>query len=374
MRTRAVFLILTMMAACGGTSGRVLRPQDAGGAAGTAGTINGGTTGVGGSSSEGGGAGAGGTSTSAPGGGSAGSTSSGGTISTGGSSSIGGGSGGVTSPGGSIGGASTGGVAAGGSGGTTSTGGRAGGATGHASCQTDADCTGVNQGYKCCNNLCSNTIGGNLATGNDILNCGACGNICTGSNPYCAGGTCGAPTCQGASCAAGTRCCGSQCCGADKLCCRVNTGPEVLGCFDPVDGTCPPGCSTCVCASPDTPIATPMGYVAISNLHPGDLVYSEHEGALVAVPLLKVARRPAAGHLIVHVVTAKGAVLNISGPHPTADGRTFSDLKVGDLLDGDTIIMRELRPYPHAFTYDILPASSTGTYVANGLLIGSTLK
>jgi hypothetical protein len=117
-----------------------------------------------------------------------------------------------------------------------------------------------------------------------------------------------------------------------------------------------------------------MGNVAISNLHPGDLVYSEHEGALVAVPLLKVARRPAAGHLIVHVVTAKGAVLNISGPHPTADGRKFADLKVGDLLDGDTIIMRELRPYPHAFTYDILPASSTGTYVANGLLIGSTLK
>jgi hypothetical protein len=31
-------------------------------------------------------------------------------------------------------------------------------------------------------------------------------------------------------------------------------------------------------------------------------------------------------------------------------------------------------PYEHAFTYDILPASETGTYYAAGALIGSTLK
>jgi hypothetical protein len=30
-------------------------------------------------------------------------------------------------------------------------------------------------------------------------------------------------------------------------------------------------------------------------------------------------------------------------------------------------------PYEHPFTYDILPASSTGTYIAGGKLIGSTL-
>jgi hypothetical protein len=30
-------------------------------------------------------------------------------------------------------------------------------------------------------------------------------------------------------------------------------------------------------------------------------------------------------------------------------------------------------PYPHRFTYDILPASDSGTYFAGGVLIGSTL-
>jgi hypothetical protein len=128
------------------------------------------------------------------------------------------------------------------------------------------------------------------------------------------------------------------------------------------------------CAAPDTPIATPAGNRAIADLRPGDLVYSEHDGALVAVPLAQVVRRPAAGHVVVHLVTARGAVLDISGPHPTADGRRFSDLKIGDLLDGDRIVESEVVPYAHAFTYDILPASSTGTYVAAGLLIGSTLK
>jgi hypothetical protein len=32
-----------------------------------------------------------------------------------------------------------------------------------------------------------------------------------------------------------------------------------------------------------------------------------------------------------------------------------------------------LVPYPDAFTYDILPDSDSGTYLAAGALIGSTL-
>ena len=48
------------------------------------------------------------------------------------------------------------------------------------------------------------------------------------------------------------------------------------------------------CAAPDTPIATPAGRRAIADLRPGDLVYGEHDGALVAVPLVQVVRRPRA--------------------------------------------------------------------------------
>lgn len=143
---------------------------------------------------------------------------------------------------------------------------------------------------------------------------------------------------------------------------------------DPSKGTLVCQGIVSVCASPDTPIATPEGDRPIADLKPGDLVYSENNGALAAVPLLKTTRRAAFNHFVVHLVTKAGAVLDISAPHPTADGRTFAELKLGDVLDGDPIVVRELVPYRYAYTYDILPASSTGTYVASGRLIGSTLK
>jgi len=129
-----------------------------------------------------------------------------------------------------------------------------------------------------------------------------------------------------------------------------------------------------VCASPDTPIATPDGYRPIAALAAGDLVYSEDGGALVAVPLRRVTRRAVEHHFVVKITTRNGARLDVSAPHPTADGRTFADLRVGDLLDGDVVVARELVPYPYRYTHDILPASASGTYVANGILIGSTLR
>ncbi|MEO8213838.1 MAG: hypothetical protein ABI560_11625 [Myxococcales bacterium] len=74
------------------------------------------------------------------------------------------------------------------------------------------------------------------------------------------------------------------------------------------------------------------------------------------------------------VKLADGSVLEMSSGHPTADGRTFGQLKSGDLLDGAQIISSRLIPYRFSRTYDILPASDTGTYIAGGHLVGSTLK
>ena len=64
--------------------------------------------------------------------------------------------------------------------------------------------------------------------------------------------------------------------------------------------------------------------------------------------------------------------LEIRGPHPTLDGRSFADLAVGDMLDGVPIVEVQLVAYHHSFTYDILPASDTGAYFAGGVAIGST--
>ena len=105
----------------------------------------------------------------------------------------------------------------------------------------------------------------------------------------------------------------------------------------------------------------------------GDLVYSEEAGALVVVPLIEVSRTAVADHHVVRVELADGRELFISAGHPTASGTLFGDLGPGDDLGGVDVANVELVPYLHEYTYDILPGSSSGTYVAAGALIGSTL-
>jgi hypothetical protein len=128
-----------------------------------------------------------------------------------------------------------------------------------------------------------------------------------------------------------------------------------------------------ICASPDTPIATPDGERPIASIEVGDRVYSVVDNAIVAVPVVRVGHTRVNRHHVVRVRLASGRVLEISPGHPTADGRHFSDLGKGSLLDGQKIESAELVPYKGTETYDILPASEDGTYFAAGVRIGSTL-
>ena len=160
-----------------------------------------------------------------------------------------------------------------------------------------------------------------------------------------------------------------------QLCCTVTLGPTVTGCFEPVNGTCPTGCADCVCASPTTPVATPVGDRPIADLEVGDLVYSIDHGSLAVVPIKRVHRQPVTGsHRVVELKLAHGATLKISPRHPTADGRHFADLGAGDVVDGVRVLGARLVDYDLPFTYDILPDSDSGTYFAGGTLIGSTLS
>jgi hypothetical protein len=137
------------------------------------------------------------------------------------------------------------------------------------------------------------------------------------------------------------------------------------------DGFCS---SPCVCASPDTPIATPFGDRPIASIAVGDLVLSVDHGVVVTVPVVRTKRTPVHDHRVIEVVVAGGAVLHVSAGHPTADGRWFGDLRPGDSLGGVDVIAARVVPYVHDATYDILPASDTGAYFAAGALIGSTLS
>jgi hypothetical protein len=113
--------------------------------------------------------------------------------------------------------------------------------------------------------------------------------------------------------------------------------------------------------------------VPIAALQAGDLVYSVVGGRIATVPIRATRRVPARNHSVTRLVMATGTVLEISGVHPTADGRTIADLRAGDELDGVRVLDATIIPYAHDATYDILPESETGDYFAGGVLIGSTL-
>jgi hypothetical protein len=162
--------------------------------------------------------------------------------------------------------------------------------------------------------------------------------------------------------------CSSWSCGQMLLRCGETT-PGVPHVWQWLQDSCP------LCASPDTPIATPFGDRPIAELRPGDLVFSVDHDATVVVPLTQVHRTAVRSHRVMRVVLDTGESLEISPGHPTADGRPFGELQSGSHLDSaHAVVSAELVPYRHDATYDILPASSTGTYFAAGTLIGSTLR
>jgi hypothetical protein len=207
----------------------------------------------------------------------------------------------------------------------------------------------------------------------DFMNCGGCGQQCAEEMPYCHEGQCMPPPCN-APCDGGT-CCGTSCCGSGQRCCYgLNRGGiETFTCASrTID--CPSPCVSCRCASPDTPIATPIGDRAIAELSPGDFVYSVDHRATVAVPVVRVNRVPAEGHHVLRVLLSNGHTLEISGSHPLPGGYEFADLQPGDILDGVRVVSAQWVTYKYNFTYDILPASDTGSYFAGGLLLGSTLQ
>jgi hypothetical protein len=154
----------------------------------------------------------------------------------------------------------------------------------------------------------------------------------------------------------------------------VPQGVLVLGCFEPVNGTCPVGCPDCDCAAPDTPIATPKGEREIASLRVGDLVYSVENDGVVVVPIVQVNRVEVRDHQVVSVELDDGRYLRVSPRHPLAEVGTFADLVQGVDLGGKSVESARLVPYAGRYTYDILPGSSSGTYFAAGALIGSTLK
>jgi hypothetical protein len=135
-----------------------------------------------------------------------------------------------------------------------------------------------------------------------------------------------------------------------------------------------PMCPICLAAG--TLIDTPRGAVSVEKLRVGDQIWTMNEAGerLPGVILRAGSVRVPATHQVIHVILSDGRELWASPSHPTGDGRSLADLKVGDVLDGARVTMVDRLRYQGTATFDILPSGGTGFYWANGVLLGSTLK
>jgi hypothetical protein len=128
-----------------------------------------------------------------------------------------------------------------------------------------------------------------------------------------------------------------------------------------------------ICLARGMRIATPHGPVPVTHVRVGMSVWStRRDGRLIRAVVLETRRRRATGELL-QIQLADGRSVLVSPGHPTAGGLLVGELSVGDRLSGSRI--SAITPVSYdGFTYDLLPSGPTGTYFADGMLLGSTLE
>ena len=138
---------------------------------------------------------------------------------------------------------------------------------------------------------------------------------------------------------------------------------------DPTSGTCP------ICLAEGTRIDTPDGQIPIETIRVGTIVWSMDDGGIrVAVRVEQVGQATApTGHVIIRLVLKDGRSLLASPGHPLSDGRLLGELRAGDAVDGSEVLLVEQLAYPGTTLFDLLPASATRWYWADGIPLGSTL-
>jgi hypothetical protein len=141
------------------------------------------------------------------------------------------------------------------------------------------------------------------------------------------------------------------------------------------DGSCQPVPCTLRCLPETAQIATPTGDRPISGLAVGDEVWTrDAAGQRVAVRIARIQALPVTEpHTVVEVTLADGRVVRASDGHPDGSGGRVGALRAGDPLDGSTVGSVVRVAYEGARTWDLLPDGPTGTYWADGVLLGSTL-
>ena len=130
-----------------------------------------------------------------------------------------------------------------------------------------------------------------------------------------------------------------------------------------------------ICLASGVRIATPFGEIPVQRVRVGMLVWTTdlHGRRIPAVVLQTGSMQAPLAHEVIRLSLADGRTVTVSPGHPTADGRPLGSLRIGDRFDGSRVVAAAPLGYSGAFTYDLLPSGPTGTYFANGVLLGSTL-
>ncbi|MFL5824400.1 MAG: hypothetical protein ACJ764_13265 [Solirubrobacteraceae bacterium] len=129
------------------------------------------------------------------------------------------------------------------------------------------------------------------------------------------------------------------------------------------------------CLAVTARIATPDGSVPVAAVRPGMSVWStDLTGQRILVKVLRVHHTPVpSDHLMVQLRLADGRNLLVSLGHPLPNGRPVDTLVVGQQFEGSRVVSDARVQYGRPYTYDLLPAGPTHTYLADGILLGSTL-
>lgn len=133
------------------------------------------------------------------------------------------------------------------------------------------------------------------------------------------------------------------------------------------------GCPRCL--PPQSRIATPDGDVPIVDLQVGDRVLTiDRAGRRLEARILHLGSRPARlGHAMVRLTLGDGRIVTASPEHPLGDGRLLHALRAGDTLDGAPVVGVEVIPFSGDRTWDLFPSGPTGLYIADGVIMRSTL-
>lgn len=140
------------------------------------------------------------------------------------------------------------------------------------------------------------------------------------------------------------------------------------------------GCtSSCIstCLHPSTLISTPYGEKKVKSIKVNDKIWTiDKYGAKIEGKIESVNKsRTSPTHYLIHLVLSDGREVTVSPLHPLSDyANEFRNLKKNEIYDGAIIVSVNHNYYPNQYTHDILPSGDTGSYWANGILMGSTLS